>query len=81
MAIRRGDFAVDYHRRVSLSGADKIQVCKDGLGIAFNEEEAKDILLKDEIHIDILMGQGDAEATAWGCDLTYIMKINGDYRT
>ena len=26
--------------------------------------------------------QGDAEAKAWGCDLTYdYVKINGDYRT
>ena len=25
---------------------------------------------------------GEAEATAWGCDLTYdYVKINGDYRT
>jgi len=28
------------------------------------------------------MNMGDAEATAWGCDLTYdYVKINGDYRT
>ena len=34
------------------------------------------------LHIEIGMGQGDAQATAWGCDLTYdYVKINGDYRT
>ena len=28
------------------------------------------------------LGCGDAEAKAWGCDLTYdYVKINGDYRT
>ena len=30
--------------------------------------------------IDVKMG--DAEATAWGCDLTYdYVKINADYRS
>lgn len=39
-------------------------------------------LLEDAIHIEIAMKQGDASATAWGCDLTYdYVKINGDYRT
>ncbi|MFR8868067.1 MAG: bifunctional ornithine acetyltransferase/N-acetylglutamate synthase, partial [Lachnospiraceae bacterium] len=28
------------------------------------------------------MNQGNAEATAWGCDLTYdYVKINADYRS
>ena len=32
--------------------------------------------------IAVAMKQGDASATAWGCDLTYdYVKINGDYRT
>ena len=46
------------------------------------EEKAKEILLCDEIQILITLGDGDAKATAWGCDLTYdYVKINGDYRT
>ena len=45
-------------------------------------DKAKEILLEDAIHIEIAMKQGDASATAWGCDLTYdYVKINGDYRT
>ncbi len=64
------------------SEAGQIQVCKNGFGVPFSEEKAKEILLRNEILIDILMKQGEFEATAWGCDLTYdYVKINGDYRT
>ncbi|MBE6531161.1 MAG: bifunctional ornithine acetyltransferase/N-acetylglutamate synthase [Ruminococcaceae bacterium] len=59
-----------------------IDVCHNGSGVAFSEEKAKEILLCDEIHILIGLGDGDGEAVAWGCDLTYdYVKINGDYRT
>lgn len=64
------------------SRAGHIDVCKSGAGIAFSEDDAKKILLEDEIRILIALGDGDASATAWGCDLTYdYVKINGDYRT
>ena len=53
-----------------------------GAGVDFSEERAKEILLKDEIHILVNLNSGEATATAWGCDLTYdYVKINGDYRT
>lgn len=59
-----------------------IPVCKDGAGIEFSEEKAKEILLESEITIEIGLNSGDGEAVAWGCDLTYdYVKINGDYRT
>ena len=64
------------------SKAGSIAVCKNGAGVDFSEEEAKKILLEDEIDILIGLHSGDASATAWGCDLTYdYVKINGDYRT
>lgn len=51
-------------------------------GIPFSEEEAKKVLTEPEITLDIRLHDGDAAATAWGCDLTYdYVKINGDYRT
>ena len=57
-------------------------MCQNGAGIDFSEEKAKEILLEKEIDILIGLGDGDACATAWGCDLTYdYVKINGDYRT
>ncbi len=59
-----------------------IDVCKNGAGIDFSEEIAKEILLEDEIEILVNLGDGEFGATAWGCDLTYdYVKINGDYRT
>jgi len=64
----------------SLKG--EIAVCKNGSGVDFSEELAKEILLEKEITIVVSLGDGDGSATAWGCDLTYdYVKINGDYRT
>ncbi len=64
------------------SNKGEITVCVDGAGVPFSEEIAKEILLENEIRIIIKVGDGDGEATAWGCDLTYdYVKINGDYRT
>ena len=64
------------------SAAGEILVCKDGAGVAFSEETAKQILLEKEIDILVSLNSGEARATAWGCDLTYdYVKINGDYRT
>ena len=60
----------------------EITVCKNGASLPFSEEIAKEILLEDEIDVLITLHDGDAKATAWGCDLTYdYVKINGDYRT
>ncbi len=71
--------AVDVTFR-SLKG--EITVCRDGASLPFSEEDAKAILLEDEIDVLITLHDGDASATAWGCDLTYdYVKINGDYRT
>lgn len=59
-----------------------VQVCKDGAGVPFSEEKAKEILLENEIEILVSVGNGPFSACAWGCDLTYdYVKINGDYRT
>ncbi|MBQ9505641.1 MAG: bifunctional glutamate N-acetyltransferase/amino-acid acetyltransferase ArgJ [Clostridia bacterium] len=64
------------------SEAGLIDVCKNGVGVDFSEEKAKEILLKKEIEILIDLNTGAADAIAWGCDLTYdYVKINGDYRT
>ncbi len=64
------------------SSKGEINVCENGAGVPFSEEKAKEILLEDEIIINISLGEGSKEATAWGCDLTYdYVKINGDYRS
>ena len=59
-----------------------VAVCRDGSGVLFSEELAKEILLEKEIEILVELNSGEYDATAWGCDLTYdYVKINGDYRT
>ena len=64
------------------SAAGVVRVCESGAGVDFSEEEAKAVLSADEIRIDVALRDGGAEATAWGCDLTYdYVRINGDYRT
>lgn len=64
------------------SKAGVISVCENGAGVDFSEELAKKILTEDEIEISVGLNDGDCEACAWGCDLTYdYVKINGDYRT
>lgn len=76
------DFDID---KVSVDlASDKgvIGVCRNGAGIPFSEEKASEVLSADEIYINIDLMQGEAEAKAWGCDLTYdYVKINGDYRS
>ena len=64
------------------SGKGLLEVCKNGAGIDFSEEKAKEVLLEKEIEILVELHSGSESATAWGCDLTYdYVKINGDYRT
>jgi len=64
------------------SAKGEILVCRDGAGVPFSEQVAKEILLEKDIEILISLGDGSFGASAWGCDLTYeYVKINGDYRT
>ena len=65
-----------------ISDAGEINVCKNGGSVGFDEDKAKEILLKDAIVMDVNMNMGTACATAYGCDLTYeYVRINGDYRS
>ncbi len=64
------------------SSKGTIPVCKNGLGVPFSEEIAKEILLEKDIFIDVNLNSGSYSAEAFGCDLTYeYVKINGDYRS
>lgn len=65
-----------------ISKKGEIAVCKNGSGVDFSEEKAKEILLEKEITIAVNLNDGEFSSKAWGCDLTYdYVKINGDYRT
>ena len=71
--------------KVELSFASdkgEIKVLEKGMPIKFSEKDAKDILLEKSVSVIARCNDGDASATAWGCDLTYdYVKINGDYRS
>ena len=61
---------------------DELQVCKGGMGLPFDEGEAKRILEKKEILITIDLNMGKSGASVWTSDLSYdYVKINGSYRT
>ncbi len=65
-----------------ISKAGELKIVEDSVSTGYSEEKATEILSQPEItaHIDIKMG--DAEATAWGCDLTHeYISINADYRS
>ena len=83
-AIGYADAAFEIDRvgvRIS-SERGEVEVCKNGAGVSFSEEEAKEVLSADEIVIFADLGQGEASSRAFGCDLTYdYVKINGDYRS
>jgi len=83
-AMGYADTDVDIARSsVSLaSDAGEVLVYDNGAALQFSEELAAKILAQDEIYININLNQGDAEAKAWGCDLTHgYVTINGDYRS
>ena len=64
------------------SEAGSILVCRQGDGLAFDEDKAKEVLSQTEVVIAVNLNEGEDEAECWGCDLTYeYVKINGDYRT
>ncbi len=68
---------------VWLVGKDE-QLCfyQGGRVLAFDEEKAAAMLSEKEVRFSADMKMGMAEATAWGCDLTYdYVRINGDYRS
>ncbi len=59
-----------------------LKIIENGVATGYSEEEATKILTADAVTAICDMKQGDAEATAWGCDLTYdYVKINADYRS
>jgi glutamate N-acetyltransferase/amino-acid N-acetyltransferase len=65
-----------------LEGEEPLCFCRGGRVLAFDEEKALKLLSEKEVRFRCDLHQGDQEATAWGCDLTYdYVKINGDYRT
>ncbi|MCR5399148.1 MAG: bifunctional glutamate N-acetyltransferase/amino-acid acetyltransferase ArgJ [Lachnospiraceae bacterium] len=60
----------------------KLKVFDKGTLPEFDEEFATKIMSSKEVTVLINMNEGDASATAWGCDLTEkYVEINADYRS
>ncbi len=60
----------------------RIHIYSGGCALDYSEEEATAVLSAPEVTILADMHQGDAEAVAWGCDLSYdYVRINADYRS
>ena len=59
-----------------------IKVFSGGEPVAHEEAEANATLAGGEVRITAHLSEGEASATAWGCDLSYeYVRINGSYRT
>lgn len=64
------------------SAAGRMQIIRDGVALDYSEEEATRILSEPAVTAIADLKMGRAQATAWGCDLTYdYIKINADYRS
>ena len=59
-----------------------MKIIENGVALDYSEEQATKILSEEEVIVIADVKMGDAEATAWGCDLTYdYVKMNADYRS
>ena len=59
-----------------------VPVYAHSVGADYDVEALKKVMAAHDILIDIDMGEGDAEATVFSCDLSYgYVKINGEYTT
>lgn len=59
-----------------------IPVCRGGLTVPFDEEEALRRFESPEVVIEVDLGAGACETTIWTCDFSHeYVTINGDYRS
>ncbi|MBS1985466.1 MAG: bifunctional glutamate N-acetyltransferase/amino-acid acetyltransferase ArgJ [Bdellovibrionales bacterium] len=57
-----------------------VRVFENGKPVAFDRAHAREKLKSDEVLVDVNLGSGHFEATAWGCDLTKrYVEINTEY--
>ncbi|MCC7207079.1 MAG: bifunctional ornithine acetyltransferase/N-acetylglutamate synthase, partial [Anaerolineae bacterium] len=61
---------------------DNLQLVAAGTPLAYDEARANQIAAQAEVRVRLDLGQGDAGATIWTCDLSHdYVSINGHYRT
>ncbi len=82
MGYSGADFDPDSVDLTISSSGGSILLLKAGSPVPFDENLALTILKKKELVIAAVLQDGEAAASAWGCDLSYeYVKINGEYRT
>lgn len=82
MGYSGADFDVNGVSLDFIGSKERIMLLSQGEPRDFDEEKAARILSEETIRAHISLSDGQASATAWGCDLTYdYVKINGSYRT
>ena len=87
-AVGYADVEMDQDK-ISISVSDdeiSVDLVKEGEILAFEGTEnlalAEKVMQNENVNILVNLYQGEAEATAWGCDLTYdYVKINAEYTT
>ena len=76
------DLMIDKVNIFLKAGNDMVQVAKNGMAQDFDIPKAEKILKAETVEIIIELNDGEFEATAWGCDLSYdYVKINAEYHT
>ena len=82
MGYSGASFNPDEVSLIFSSEKGSIEVFKEGVPLRFSEDKAKMILQEKSVSVLAVLKDGEAKATAWGCDLTYdYVRINGDYRS
>lgn len=65
-----------------VSKGEELVIVQNGVATSYSEEKATELLKGEEVTVVCDLKEGDAQATAWGCDLTHeYVTINGDYRS
>ncbi len=82
MGYSGADFDPDQVDLFIESAAGKLQLTENGRALPYSEETATRILSEKTVTAVADLKQGNAHATAWGCDLTHkYVDINADYRS
>lgn len=82
IAAALGKSGADFNQQDVSIDIMGIPVCKNGLSLEFDEDEATSRFEADEIIIDVNLGAGDFATSVWTCDFTHeYISINGDYRS
>ena len=80
MAVGRSGVRIDESRLALYM--NEICVFDEGVPVPFFKEAAQVSMQEPEVKIRVVLRLGEAEATAWGCDMTEeYVRFNSEYTT